>query len=431
MMAKKLSNPVTNEEVAVVRNLLKRDGAKLQTINGQINARRRKLKQHEINQARISDIKTGHKRYAGINPASDEEVQAFFNVVGNDSPITAQEPSPVSENSLRALLPLRVGVDDVLAISETDRIECKLSFANNFFNNCVKAIAAFANNQGGYIIFGVKDDEWTIEGINKTAFEGFDRAKLTNALRDCMIGEIRFDMGTLDFSGKTVGALYVYPAAVQPVIFTNRKGDISSGDIYYRYNGANLKIGPTELQQIIENRVAALSQSVLGKHISNIMANGIENSAILNLSTGEVDGKGGKFAIDQKALSKVAFVKEGQFVETSGAPTLTLIGEIQERVVSNLDLYPFSYTESLGKVRNQVPEIKQNEFNQLIRDNNIKTNRAYSSVRYTSTVKQKKFNENGTISSGEAYIYNQSAIDFLVKKAKEIADIQASRTECK
>ena len=141
MMAKKLSNPVTNEEVAVVRNLLERDGAKLQTMNGQIDARRRKLKQHEINQARISDIKTGHKRYAGINPASDEEVQAFFNVVGNDSPITAQEPSPVSKNSLRALLPLRVGVDDVLAISETDRIECKLSFANNFFNNCVKTAA--------------------------------------------------------------------------------------------------------------------------------------------------------------------------------------------------------------------------------------------------------------------------------------------------
>ena len=110
-----------------------------------------------------------------------------------------------------------------------------------------------------------------------------------------------------------------------------------------------------------------------------------------------MDGKGGKFAIDQKALSKVAFVKEGQFVETSGAPTLTLVGEIQERDVSNLDLYPFSYTELLSKVRNQLPEIKQNEFNQLIRDNNIKTNRAYSSVRYTSTVKQKKFNENKSV----------------------------------
>jgi hypothetical protein len=46
MMAKQLSNPVTNEEVAVVRNLLERDGAKLQTMNGQIDARRRKLKQH-------------------------------------------------------------------------------------------------------------------------------------------------------------------------------------------------------------------------------------------------------------------------------------------------------------------------------------------------------------------------------------------------
>ena len=135
MMAKKLSNPVTNEEVAVVRNLLMRDGAKLQTINGQINARRRELKHREINQARISDIKTGHKRYAGINPASDEEVQVFINVAGNDSPITAQEPSPVSESSFRTLLPLQVGVDDVLAISETDRIECKQSFTNNFFNS--------------------------------------------------------------------------------------------------------------------------------------------------------------------------------------------------------------------------------------------------------------------------------------------------------
>ena len=82
-------------------------------------------------------------------------------------------------------------------------------------------------------------------------------------------------------------------------------------------------------------------------------------------------------------------------------------------------------------MRNQLPEIKQNEFNQLIRDNNIKADRAYSSVRYTNTVKQKKFNENGTISSGETYIYNQSAIDFLVKKAKEIVVIQASHTECK
>ena len=122
-------------------------------------------------------------------------------------------------------------MDDVLAISETDRIECRKSFANNFFNNCVKAIATFANNQGGYIIFGVKDAEWTIEGINKAAFEGFDRAKLTNALRDCMSGEIRFDMGTLDFSGKTVGVLYVYPAVIQPVILTANADGISSGDI--------------------------------------------------------------------------------------------------------------------------------------------------------------------------------------------------------
>ena len=47
-------------------------------------------------------------------------------------------------------------------------------------------------------------------------------------------------------------------------------------------------------------------------HIETILKNGIENSAVINLSTGGVEGKGGNFLIDESLLSKIAFVKEGE-----------------------------------------------------------------------------------------------------------------------
>lgn len=65
------------------------------------------------------------------------------------------------------------------------------------------------------------------------------------------------------------------------------------------------------------------------KHIENIFKNGIENSAILNVVTGEVEGKGGNFLINQDLLPKIAFIKEGNFVEKDGAPALILKGSVE------------------------------------------------------------------------------------------------------
>ena len=61
-------------------------------------------------------------------------------------------------------------------------------------------------------------------------------------------------------------------------------------------------ITASDLNKIIEERVAKLSETVLNKHLSNILKIGIENAAVLDLSTGSVEGKAGNFYIDESIL---------------------------------------------------------------------------------------------------------------------------------
>jgi len=51
--------------------------------------------------------------------------------------------------------------------------------------------------------------------------------------------------------------------------------------------------------------------------------------AILDLDTGIADGPVASFIVDEDLLNKVQFVREGQFVEKDGAPSLRLVGEVR------------------------------------------------------------------------------------------------------
>lgn len=48
------------------------------------------------------------------------------------------------------------------------------------------------------------------------------------------------------------------------------------------------------------------------------------------MASGKIAGNGGTVVLDKELLDKIAFIKEGEFVETKGKPTLRLIGDIQE-----------------------------------------------------------------------------------------------------
>ena len=63
--------------------------------------------------------------------------------------------------------------------------------------------------------------------------------------------------------------------------------------------------------------------------MKRMAGDGIENIAVMNTLTGQVEGPGGSFLIDEDLIKKLSFIREGEFSERQGSPTLKLIGQLE------------------------------------------------------------------------------------------------------
>ena len=109
----------------------------------------------------------------------------------------------------------------------------------------------------------------------------------------------------------------------------NSKYTLKEGDIFYRYGGRSERIRYEELSAIIDH--ARKVEEQLWLNFAQRAAKvGIENACLLDLGTGKITGNGGSIVIDENLLSKIAFIKEGEFVETKGKPAIRLIGDIED-----------------------------------------------------------------------------------------------------
>lgn len=420
---------LTEDEVGIIRNLLARGGYKNQDILGLVNTVRRLEGRADTNGGRISDVKTEKARYKGIKAATDEYTEAFIARAKNTASYDRINTNPLSSDILARLFSKNKD-KETLNITETDQIECKESYNKHWAKDYIRPIMAFANNKGGYLVFGVKDKTWEIKGIDSKTFKQMDRKDATQAFLHNLSCAIDFDTALLKFGSKSIGIVYISPTIVtlMPImaINQNNSSNTSPGQIYYRYQAENNLIRPAELQKIIEERIRGLSETILTKHIQNILSNGIENSAVLNLETGEVDGKGGNFLIDEAILPKIKFVKEGEFVEKSGAPTLKLLGEIKSasKVIGTkredlIKAYPYSWEEMTVEVKKQLPNSSIVGINNVIKDEKMKQNVKYSAYNFRNKKQTDEYGKTGKLPSVPTSIYNLEAVNFIVKKLKE------------
>lgn len=322
-MAKKIKKSLTHQEIAVIKKLHE-EGKNNQEIVGIINSKRESPSLH-INGGRISEILKGYKG-TDINIASDEELEYFLKTTQ-----TQIDTSPISDYTLSNILKIKNETDNILDIDETSIFECKENFHADV-RSLIKPLISFANNSGGYILYGVKDGTWEITGLSakKIAdFNSWDFEKLSANILNFANCGLKVSKKTYHIANKDIGILHVQRAGKRPIIMNSNDGDISVGQIYYRYPACSRLIASTELDEIIEDRINSMISTTLSRHIENIIKNGIENTAILNLKTGEVEGKSGNFVIEEELLSKIQFIKEGEFVEKKGAPALKLMGNLK------------------------------------------------------------------------------------------------------
>lgn len=311
---------------------------------------------------------------------------------------------------------------------EQKDLEYKVSFNLNGLAEYFRDFAAFANNSGGYIIFGVTDSPRKLKGLSTRSLEQFnkiDEERISGFLNEHFAPYIDWEMNTIKLGKKTFGVLYAHKASVKPVIC--KKGDdrqcIKNGEIYYRYAGRTEVVQYSELANIIDGRIKENNEQWLRK-VKKIGEAGPSNVGILDTVSGVIEANHGTLLIDKDLIKEIEFIKEGNFKEKRGAKTLKLIGSVAPvgavevaRIVKKriTDEYPYSYKKLEIIVRKSAPKVRQNLIQKIIRENDLKNDLRYSSYNFRNKDQEDEYKRTGKTPKGIPSIYNDSAVEYILK----------------
>lgn len=311
---------------------------------------------------------------------------------------------------------------------EGQELEFKEQFNLSGLADYFRDFAAFANNKGGYLIFGVKDNPRIGIGLTDTSrlqFEKTDPEKITGFLLEIFSTDIRWDQFIHEVNDKLYGVIYIHEAIVKPVIAKKDEGKdniIKNGEIYYRYGGRTQKIQYAELENIINKRIDVNNKSWIDL-VEKIGKSGPKSAAILDLDKGIIEkDKNQILVVDKELVSQMSVIKEGEFREKKGAKILKLVGEVSptnvvevvKKVKENLiKEYPYSAKEFIAEVKKRVPSIKENNIYKILKENNIRGNRDYSAYNFRNKKQLDEYDSTGKISPSIPCIYNAKGIDFV------------------
>lgn len=298
---------------------------------------------------------------------------------------------------------------------ESNTIEFKISFNKGNTAKYAKTMAAYANNRGGYIIYGVKDNPRELVGLTNTNFENLSQEQFTEVINTLFSPSMEWDCGTLIVDDKKFGWIYAAEAEKKPVIAlkANEGEKIASGDVFYRYRARSEKIKYAEMSRIIEERTAQEREGIL-KLFEIIRNSNTANLGIVNYTNGKITTPYGvDVTFDRKlvtqVLRKAKFIKEGSFNETDGIPVI--------KVTGNIDLAE-EVPVPEGNPDDTHPYIQK----QLAEKLQISTQDLYALIWYYKMKEAKKYHLEITVSrNGKTHKFSEFALQFLQEKLKELS----------
>ncbi|MBP3655942.1 MAG: putative DNA binding domain-containing protein [Clostridia bacterium] len=299
---------------------------------------------------------------------------------------------------------------------ESNTVEFKESFNKANTPKYAKTMAAYSNNRGGYIIFGVKDNPRSIVGLKNSNFENLNQEQFSEAINSLFAPAMDWECGTLtidipNVDGEVIsyriGWIYTSKAEYKPIIAqkSNDTEKIASGDVFYRYRARSEKIKFAEMNRIIEKRMAKEREGLL-KLFEVIRDNNTANLGIVNYSNGKITTPYGvDVTFDRKlvtqVLKKAKYIKEGSFRETEGIPVI--------KVTGNIDL-----AEEVPVPEGNPDETHPYIQKQLAEKLGITTQDLYALIWYYKMKEAKKYHLEITVSkTGKTHKFSAFALQFL------------------
>lgn len=321
---------------------------------------------------------------------------------------------------------LRTREDAILYHRESQTLEFKESFNFGGLSEYFRDFAAFANNKGGWLIFGISDKPRKLIGLKEKASDQFDKIdpeKISGFLLDFFSGNIEWVHDVLKLGNKSFGVFYVEEAKIKPIICKKDEGELKNGEIYFRYGGRTQKIQYAELEAIINHRIEKYNSEWIDL-ITKIGRTGPQNAAVLDMEKGSISKNDAQIlVIDDKLIHGIKWIKEGSFEEKQGAPTLKLVGEVQpietveiirKEKSDILKEYPLSATQLSKEIKERIV-IPQNLIWQIIHDNGIKDNPDYSTYIFRNKQQQEQYQNTGKVPNGITSVYKHNTIDYIIK----------------
>lgn len=218
--------------------------------------------------------------------------------------------------------------DLILKRRETHTIEFKKIFdwqSKEFKSTMAKSAAAFANRDGGLIIFGIEDKPHTLLGIEN--FDLIDDATISVFFNETFSPSIEFVRHSFQVKAKTIGILQIFESKNKPVICIKDSAKTFDSDIYYRYSAMNSKIKSGNLLYLMQE-VREQDKNKWIEMLSKIAHVGVENVALLNSISGELtSANNNTFIIDESILSQIKILDK--YSESAdGSPAVRIIGSV-------------------------------------------------------------------------------------------------------
>jgi hypothetical protein len=232
---------------------------------------------------------------------------------------------PFSDKNLGLIFKFDSAKPDRVLSRESTSLEFKEAF--NWSNNSkyAKTMAGFANNSGGYIVFGVANRPRRAVGMRNARFDDIDPADIAEFLNSVLSPEIQWDQHAHAIGESRFGLLYVWESDDKPVVAIRNAGsELREAEIYYRYRGRTDKMKYPELKRLLEEK-RAREEALWLQHITQIAEMGVQDAAILDLRSGRAAARGGTILIDESLVPQLEAMASGS-PATAGRAQLLIQG---------------------------------------------------------------------------------------------------------